>query len=444
MTEWKSVPASIRDPDSSVDTDGTVYRRRFHDPTSWEAIRSAHDQGLLPALADDGLIPPYELVPGETTGEMLVDAIVPISLPSEWTFGMLRDAALLTLDLSRRALEAGFELKDASAFNIVFDGTAPRFVDLGSIRSGYSGHWPAFSQFHDHFANPLVSLSKGMPVTALRWPSTGIPIEAVMPLAGRSGPSRSLVRSRVWAEKTTSRLAPEARQKIATTEVELAKTLELLDKTQKRIEQIDDPPPGIWAAYEARLPYDADGVKAKERLVAEYAAEVGSVDTALDVGCNTGRFSRLVSKQAARVVSIDTDASAVEEAYRTGGDGISPMVVDIAQPTPPSGWAGTEYPGWLDRMPTFGLSLWLAVTHHLALSQGIRFEPLTSFIAARSENAIVEWVAPDDPQVTAIRARGVPDWYERQGKLDAFAAAGLQLRRSEDVSATRELWLLTR
>ena len=43
-----------------------------------------------------------------------------ISYPYEWCFSQLKDAALLTLDLHIAALEEGFLLKDASAYNIQF------------------------------------------------------------------------------------------------------------------------------------------------------------------------------------------------------------------------------------------------------------------------------------------------------------------------------------
>ena len=48
-----------------------------------------------------------------------------VSYPYEWSFGQLRDAALLTLDVQERALDRGFVLRDASAYNVQFvDGRA--------------------------------------------------------------------------------------------------------------------------------------------------------------------------------------------------------------------------------------------------------------------------------------------------------------------------------
>ena len=40
-----------------------------------------------------------------------------ISYPYEWTFGMLRDAALLHLDLLDDGMDQGLTMKDASPYN---------------------------------------------------------------------------------------------------------------------------------------------------------------------------------------------------------------------------------------------------------------------------------------------------------------------------------------
>jgi len=47
-------------------------------------------------------------------------AIPVISYPYEWTFGMLRDAALLQLELVKAAIIEDMTLKDATPYNIQF------------------------------------------------------------------------------------------------------------------------------------------------------------------------------------------------------------------------------------------------------------------------------------------------------------------------------------
>ena len=52
-----------------------------------------------------------------------------VSYPYEWSFSQLKEAALLTLDLQSRALDAGMRLQDASAYNVQFDAGRPILMD---------------------------------------------------------------------------------------------------------------------------------------------------------------------------------------------------------------------------------------------------------------------------------------------------------------------------
>ena len=56
-----------------------------------------------------------------------------ISYPYEWAFGMLKAAALLQLKLTAAAIKEGFTLKDASPYNVQFDGKKPVFIDIASF-----------------------------------------------------------------------------------------------------------------------------------------------------------------------------------------------------------------------------------------------------------------------------------------------------------------------
>ena len=49
-----------------------------------------------------------------------------VSYPYEWTFDMLRDAALLQLEIVERSLRHGWILKDATAYNVQFRGRDSR------------------------------------------------------------------------------------------------------------------------------------------------------------------------------------------------------------------------------------------------------------------------------------------------------------------------------
>src|SRR3990170_771316 len=68
-----------------------------------------------------------------------------ISYPYEWSFSQLKDAALLTLELQSRALDAGMRLKDASAYNIQLENGRPILIDTLSFEvAAATEPWPAY------------------------------------------------------------------------------------------------------------------------------------------------------------------------------------------------------------------------------------------------------------------------------------------------------------
>ena len=83
-------------------------------------------------------------------------AISPVSFPYEWAPEMLRDAALLTLDICIKLADQGLVLQDASPWNVVFEGPRPIFVDFTSIVPQDSNLlWVAYDQFCRLFLYPL-------------------------------------------------------------------------------------------------------------------------------------------------------------------------------------------------------------------------------------------------------------------------------------------------
>ena len=71
-----------------------------------------------------------------------------VSYPYEWPFGMLKDAALLQLELVERAIECGWTMKDATPYNIQWRGCRPVFIDLPSFEPYTAGDaWGGYRQF---------------------------------------------------------------------------------------------------------------------------------------------------------------------------------------------------------------------------------------------------------------------------------------------------------
>src|SRR5262245_40324255 len=117
-----------------------------------------------------------------------------VSYPYEWSFGMLRDAALLTLDVQIEAAAAGFTLRDASAFNVLFQGSRPILIDTLSIGPAEAGApWIAYRQFCEHFLAPLALMARrDVRLGELLWVHLdGIPLSlasALLPARTRLSP----------------------------------------------------------------------------------------------------------------------------------------------------------------------------------------------------------------------------------------------------------------
>jgi len=80
-----------------------------------------------------------------------------ISYPYEWSFAMWQDAALLTLNIAKEAIDKGMLLKDATPFNIQFVNGRPVFIDTLSFEKyDATKPWVAYRQFCECFIAPLL------------------------------------------------------------------------------------------------------------------------------------------------------------------------------------------------------------------------------------------------------------------------------------------------
>ena len=130
----------------------------------------------------------------------------------------------------------------------------------------------------------------------------------------------------------------------------------------------------------------------------------------LDLGCNTGRYSRLAAREGARVVAIDSDPVVVGELWRRAKEerlDVLPLVLDIARPSPAMGWRYGEQTSFLARARrSFDLVLMLALVHHLAVAERIPLAEVAGLAAELTRDIlIVEHVEPSDPQFHRL-ARG--------------------------------------
>ena len=192
-------PGSFRDPAGFIfERDGVVHRQ-INEPYA-DTYASLMDSGLYQNLVDAGLLIPHvELADDAPPAAKDAHRVIrpePLgfnSQPFEWSFTQLRDSALATLDIQRRAMRFGLSLKDASAYNIQLHNTRPVLIDTLSFEIHDQDYpWVGYRQFCQHFLAPL-ALMAHVDVRLGRMMEShidGIPID----LASRLLPFRTMMR----------------------------------------------------------------------------------------------------------------------------------------------------------------------------------------------------------------------------------------------------------
>jgi hypothetical protein len=452
--------ASFRDPDARVFIGPDERLLRALSATAAEVDAEVRASGLMDSLVRDGILVENarctDVAAPDGWAAVVESKRLPfVNYPYEWSFGMLRDAALLTLDVTERVLVGGAALKDASAYNVVFHGAHPVFIDVASIGRYEEGMpWIAYGQFCDHFLAPLMlEAYKGVAFQPLlRSDLSGVSISAQLaPLLGwydlfRPGVLLH-VKLRALLERRSRGLETAARREVRQLSVPRDAVVRNVRGLRRIVRKLESRAPSVWADYDRANSYDAGMRTRKEAFVASACERLGGGPIAFDWGANTGRFSRILARHYRCVVALDADAGAVDRLYhalRGTSDerAILPAVADLMNPPPAQGWRGAERQSLVARGRP-DLAVYLALIHHVCLGQGV---PLGDFVAMMRDiatSAIVEFVAIEDAMSQAVLAtkRDAPPGYD----VDAFRAllrSHAAIVAEEALSPTRTLFLV--
>jgi hypothetical protein len=457
-------PGSFRDPHSRVvEADGAVLRllseqglRDWSALAASELFRQAVAEGKLVGTEvepEDAAGLPAGLVDGAAA--VLRHEVVPfVSYPYEWTFAMLQDAALLQLELLHGALDENLILKDSSPYNVQWRGTEPVFIDVGSFEALREGEpWVGYRQFCMLFLYPLLLQAyKGVPFQPwLRGRLEGIEPQECRDLMS----ARDLFRAGVLAHVLLhARLERRHAGSDRDVKGELGRAgfkKELIAANVKRLDRLVrklDWRPGAseWSGYGPREHYtDADS-EAKSQFVRRVAAEQHR-ELAWDLGCNDGRFSRIVAEHARTVIAMDADAAVVDGLYRAlrteRATSILPLYVDVVDPSPALGWRGGERRTLSDRGKP-ELTLCLALIHHVAIGGNVPVRDFLEWLRSLETKLVIEFPTTDDPLVQRLLARkqeGTHPDYER-AYFERSLGELFDVGRSEELSSgTRVLYV---
>jgi hypothetical protein len=412
-----------------------VYRAIY--PAYESEVRQLWDCGLIPALVDAGLMPPSEItdLKTEDCGLIIKHATVPVvSLPSEWSFTMLQDAALTMLRVNEVARKYGYQTLDAHGFNILFNGSIPKFIDLGSLtklRNDFNcknSGWRPYGEFMRSFFAPLKLWSNNYEYIARRaLMGEQLPMLEYWRIrhhALRYLPTRPLrtVEELYYRYKGVNTLAlEEFRRHVSVSAARerwgeriiliadrgwLAFSSLNLERLERRVARLKRPQAvSKWADYHTNRTLDH-----------RFSYIIGVIDkyhprTVLDMAGNAGFLTRSIidKTNVDYAICADYDLNAIDALYRSlerKESRLYPVVLNFSISV-----ADSKFPPSHERFRS-DMVIALAVTHHLILAQGLTLEFVLRRLSLYSNQfVLVEFMPMGLYSSEFDHVPKVPEWY---------------------------------
>ena len=452
MNSLKPHPASFRDPSGFVyKKDGAVYR--FVSQYYKEHFKQFIDSGLYKELSSKGLILSFEQIAENHFNDSkwlttLQPKYIPfLSYATEWCFEQLKDAALLTLQICRRALHKGMILKDATHLNIQFVNGAPVHIDSLSFEQYTEGEsWPAYRQFCECFLNPLLLASYcNMEVhKILTAYKEGVPASVtsgILPFKTKLKPA-ILLHVHLQAKLGAKTNSQESKKRKLTSK-DLLNIIEHLESCIKALHLKETK--STWNNYYDETILSTNYLTAKRELVASWLTTI-HYSTAVDLGANKGEFSELLDKNAS-VIATDFDSNCIQSLYsslkKNSITSILPLVIDITQPTPATGWNNEEQQSFIRRTQC-DVALALALVHHLAIGKNVPLLQIAELFSSLCTKLIIEFVPKEDPKVAQMlqHRKDIFDNYTISEFENAFTTHFVVVKKEGVPHSDRTLYLM--
>lgn len=370
-----------------------------------------------------------------------------LSMPFEWSFSLLKDAALFHLNLHLDLLDRGFTLTDATAYNVQFVGPRPIFIDHLSIRPYRDGEfWLGHRQFCEQFLNPLL-LRSLFDIAHNNWYRGNLEGISQSDLAKLLPLHRSLswrmlsnvvLPARFQGGKTSDKEASFSMQGRKLPKVGL---IGMLKQLRSWIEELTpaNTSSTTWANYSSTTTYTGEEAQLKRAFVSEFVARVRP-KLVVDLGCNTGDYSKAALESGAEAVfGFDFDHQALDQAHaRAKAESLNflPLFLDAKNPSPDQGWMQLERSGFASRVKADAV-LALAFEHHLAIAHNIPIEQVVAWLTSVAPSGIIEFVPKSDPTVQkmlALREDIFPNYTIEA--FSAYLASRTKIVRQEQVSVS--------
>jgi hypothetical protein len=447
-------PASYRDPSGFIfEKDGIFYRQV--NTVFKEHFEFFISSGCYKHLAEKKLLLSHDEVKENLSGaDNWLITLKPqqldyISYPYEWSFDMLKNAALLTLQLMKESISFGLVLKDATPYNIQWHSGRMIFIDTLSFEKyDETKPWIAYRQFCECFLGPLLlSHYSKQPLHNLlhAWPE-GIPLSVTKSLLPFRSRFSLFTYLHIHLHEKLTRPGKQTRQQ--STAFSKTKMLNLVNSLESVIKNLKAPATKTnWSDYYEEAGQRGDYVEQKKLIIEKWLNEIPGTKTAVDLGANDGYFSALVSSKDIFTIAAEADAVCVNNLYlqckQNENSFIHPVIIDLTNPSPAIGVNNKERNSFINRSKT-DLALALALIHHLCIGKNMSFAQCAELFASVSKQLIIEFVPKWDAK-TQLLLQNKKDIYTSYSieEFEKIFSAVFSIEKKEPIPGTeRVLYLM--
>ena len=449
-------PASYRDPSGFVFVKEKILYRQVNEVFKDHFVKF-NNSGFYDHLVKSGLLISHEEIKENLTGDTdwhttLKPQPIPfLSYPYEWSFDMLKDAALLTLQLAKEGIPYGLMLKDATPYNIQWQNGKLTFIDTLSFENyDEEKPWIAYRQFCESFLGPLLLMHysrNALPELQLAWPE-GIPLaitKSLLPFRSRFSLNSYL---HIHMHNRLSNNKPVRNE--SGIKFSKQKLMRLLASLENLVKSLQLPSQKTnWSDYYNDEPGRNDYFLEKTRIIDQWLNRLEGVSRATDLGANDGTISKLLAAKNIFTVAADADPYCINNLYqeikKSKEKNLQPMIMDLSNPSPATGVNNTERSSFTERA-AFDLVMALALIHHLAIGKNIPFERIAFFIQQFAKYLIIEFIPKEDEKVQLMlsRKKDIYSNYHEIGFVKAFEKYFAIVDRQMIPGSGRTLFLMRR
>ncbi len=450
-----STAISYRDPSGYIfEREGTVFRQvntNFKDDFDFFIA-----SGCYKKMVEKGWLIPHETLTENLTGSsdyyltLKPEKINFISYSYEWSFDMLKDAALLTLQLAKEAIAYQLVLKDATPYNIQWHHGKLVFIDTLSFEKyDEQQPWIAYRQFCESFLGPLLLMhytKNPLQQLQLAYPD-GIPLD----ITSKMLPAKSKLslytylhihlHAKISLKQNNSSNKTHAFSK--------QKLLNLISSLESLVKKLSFPHRlSTWSEYYSEAAERENNyLEEKKKIITAWINDLPGIKKAADLGANEGVFSQLPAAKNIFTIAADFDPWCINNLYKqiksSGIKNIQPLVIDLSNPSPSIGVNNEERTAFIQRCKA-GLVLALALIHHLAIGKNIPFNNIASFFNNTGDILIIEFVPKQDEKVELMlkNKKDIYAHYNEENFLTAFEKYFSVAARKQITETGRVLFLM--